>query len=241
MKKLLLSVYFLAIIGFIGYAQSLSLSKEGSPVPNNSNVVFAGSYLDPEIVSDVDVTNNSGSAINVLVKKVEISILPGTTNTFCWGLCFPPNIYVSPEPIQIAAGATNDIDFSGHYYPAGVAGLSIIRYVFFDQQNPSDSVCFNSHFDALVGIADLEGRVFLSNASPNPANNQTSFGYSLPADVKATVVFRNVLGSPIQEVPVPGTSGILNVQTGELSEGVYFYSLVVNGKTYSTRKLIVSH
>jgi len=241
MKKLYLSIYFLTLISFISYAQSLSLSNEGNPVANNSNVVFSGSYLDPEIVADMDVTNNSGSPIDVLVKKVEISILEGTVNTFCWGLCFPPNIYVSPDPIQIPAGTTNDIDFSGHYYPSGVAGLSIIRYVFFDQQNPSDSVCFNSQFDGIVGIANPGGQLLLTDARPNPANTLTSFDYSFPPDMNATIVFRNVLGSSIMNVNVPGSSGSLNIETGNLPEGVYFYSLVVNGKTYSTRKLIVAH
>ena len=240
MKKLLLSVYLLSIVAFVGYSQSLTLSHEGTPVPNGSDVTVSGLSSDLEVIVEMDITNNSATAIDVLVKKVEIDLVPGSTNTFCWGLCFPPNTIVSPDPITIDAGTTNTEDFSGHYYPNGFDGVSIIRYVMFNQADPNDSVCFNALFDVVVGLDDLIGITTLSIAYPNPANMQATFNYSVNAGAKTELIIRNLLGSTIRKMELSG-DGQIRISTAELSEGIYFYSLTENGQIQSTRKLVVSH
>ncbi len=240
MKKLLLSVYLLSMVAFVGYSQSLLLTHDGTPVLNGEEVTYHGLPSDPEVVAEMDITNNSGVSLDILVKKVEIDLVIGSTNTFCWGLCFPPNIYISPEIIAIAAGATNTIDFSGHYYPNGFAGSSIIRYVMFNALDPNDSVCFNARYDVVVGLDDPNSESTLSNVYPNPANMKATFNYTVEAGAKAELLIRNVLGSTIRKIELAG-DGQARISTSELSEGIYFYSLMVNGRIQSTRKLVVAH
>ena len=138
-KKLLILTSFVMAALFTN-AQSLSLTHDGTPLEPFEEVTIHGEANNTDMVIELDVTNNSSDSIAVLVKKVENYLVDSTENTFCWGQCFLPWIYQSPNPIVIGAGATNDIDFSGHYNPKSNAGESSISYVFFDEADPNDSV-----------------------------------------------------------------------------------------------------
>jgi len=238
MKKLLLIVYLLGIFAYVGYSQSLTLSNESGPVANGSTVNVTGLPTDDEIVVELNVTNTTSTAIPVMCKKVETSMVPGTASLFCWGLCFAPNVYVSPDPITIEGNTTNETDFSGHYLPSGFSGMSTICYVFFDERNPLDSVCANVNFQAYpLGIGVPSAGTSVS-AYPNPASGNVTFSFSSQSDASA-VVIRNVLGETVREISLSGTAGKVSFNAGDLTSGIYFYSLVVNGNIAATKKLIV--
>jgi hypothetical protein len=243
MKKLFLFIYLTSIAAYFGYSQmSLSLSDSTGPLANNATIYKAGTPLDDEIVAYVFVTNNSGTAVPVLVKKVVIDTVPGSLNMFCWGSCFAPTVYVSPNPITVDPGRTDSLNFSGHYVPNTYSGDSRLRYVFFSRSDPSDSVCVNIVYSAYpVGIEMLAVKATISNASPNPADGNTRISYSLPVNTNGSLVVRNLLGSIAMEFPLNGQSGSVSLNTGDLSNGVYFYSLNIDGVTGSSKKLIVRH
>lgn len=241
MKKVILSLLLIATTCIYAYSQSLSLADSAGPIANNSHILRQGHNLDDEILCHVFVRNNTANAMNVIVKKVAIDTLPGTLNSFCWGLCFPPNVYMSP-PFNLNGNTTDSVNFSGHYNPLTFAGTSIIRYVFYVQGNPSDSVCVNVSYDALYdGISNPAPRNMLSGAYPNPANNMVNFDYSLNTGNNGTVILRNLVGSVVRESVLTGAAGKISVLTGDLPEGIYFYSLNVDGKAITTKKLIVRH
>ncbi|MBN1200071.1 MAG: T9SS type A sorting domain-containing protein [Bacteroidales bacterium] len=240
MKKIILLTYLLSIAVFFGYSQSLSLVHNSNPVANDEAINFNGEPSTSVINSFIGVVNNGSTALSVKCKKVEISLIPDTENAFCWDVCYGPDIYVSIGWVDIDPGVTNTA-FTGDYSPQNHAGQSIIRYVFFDANNPNDSVCFRALYNAYpLGMENHEVLASLSAAYPNPASVQASFSYSVERGATALLLVRNVLGSTVKEVSLTG-SGMTSISTLDLSEGIYFYSLVVNGKTESTRKLVVSH
>jgi hypothetical protein len=166
--------------------------------------------------------------------------LPGTSNVFCWGLCYSPEVFVSPDSILVDAGTTNTADFSGHYIPTGVLGISTIRYVFFDINNLSDTVCVNINFSTYPESINELSNVSLSNAYPNPANNAVSFSCSILQNSDAKLIIRNILGSVVKEVGIVN-SGKISMNTSELADGVYFYTFIVNGNSQGTKKLVIRH
>jgi hypothetical protein len=241
MKKCLLIFCLTVTTALFTYSQSLQLSDSTGPVANNSTIIKYGSPSAEEIISYVFVKNITANPVTVKVKKVELMALQGTSNVFCWGLCYSSEIFVSPDSIVIDAGGINTNDFSGHFIPNGVVGISTIRYVFFNIYNPSDTVCVNIDFSTYPqGIRDLSN-ITLSNAYPNPANNMVSFSYSGPQNSGSKLIVRNILGSVVREADIAGTSGKLSLNTSELAEGVYFYSFIVNGNSLVTRKLVIRH
>lgn len=243
MKKLFLFIYLAGIAAYFGYSQmSLSLSDSTGALANNSTIYKSGTPDADEVVAYVFVTNNSANDLSLLVKKVIIDTVPGSVNMFCWGLCFAPNVYVSPNPITVKAGRTDSIHFSGHYVPMSHPGTSKIQYVFYDRGNSSDSVCVNVVFQAYpLAIETPVVKATLSTAYPNPANGAANVQYSVPAGVKGSLVIRNLLGNTVREIPLEEGSGNLVISTSDLADGVYFYSIISNGKQDSSRKLIVRH
>ncbi len=241
MKKIVLFVFLAMNSWYYGYSQSLALADSNGPIANNANVTRHGHVNDDEIVSHIFVRNTTSALIDVIVRKVEISLVSGSMNTFCWGLCFPPDVYVSPA-FPVNAQTTDSVNFSGDYNPLGFAGTSLIRYVFFNQSNPDDSVCVNINYEALpVGINNQTAKNILSGAYPNPASNMVNFDYFLDIENAGSVIIRNLLGSVVKKSALTNAEGKLSVFTGDFPEGIYFYSLDMDGKTMITRKLIIRH
>ena len=226
---------------YYGYSQSIALADSTGPLVNNANVFRQGHVNDDEILSHIFVRNTTSSPVDVIVRKVEISLVSGSMNTFCWGVCFPPNVYESPA-LTVNANTTDSVDFSRHYNPLGFKGASIIRYVFLNRADTVDSVCVNVTYNALeVGIPNQTANNILSGAYPNPANNTVYFEYFLNKENTGSVIIRNLLGSVVKKSVLANPEGKLSVFTGDLPEGIYFYSLDVDGKTMTTRKLIIRH
>jgi hypothetical protein len=243
MKKIILSFLFASLVALTGYSQmSLSLSDSTGPIPNNSTVTYTGNSTTDEIVAYAFVTNNGTDPVPVKVKKVELYTLPGVTNVFCWGLCFAPSVYISTTTITIDPGDTDSLDFTGHVMPGGVSGYTLMRYVFFDESHTTDSVCFNvyfSHFPLSVGnILDQYG---LSAAYPNPASGSVGFDVDLPSGSTGKIIIRNVVGNVVRELQTGNSQGKVQVDVSDLADGIYFYSLLVDGKTQATKKLVVRH
>ena len=243
MKKIILFIFLAGFFVTFSFGQSLELSNEQGSIPNNSTITVEGT---PEelLAAPVWVTNISTVTLLIKVKKVIIDTVTLSENTFCWnGVCFPSNIYVSPTADSIFPDETC-IGFEGHYEGNGYIGNSEIMYVFFDENNPADSACVKMRF--LGGTSSVKenllSNIEFSNAYPNPANTQTSFNYLFDNEFKdAEIIISTLLGSTVRNVKLQDIKGKVTINTSDLKDGVYFYSLMLNGEIATTRKLIVRH
>jgi hypothetical protein len=80
----------------------------------------------------------------------------------------------------------------------------------------------------------------MSQNAPNPFIDKTVISYSLPAHTStASVVFYNNLGAVIKTVPVEQMGhGDITVYAQNLSDGMYSYSIVADGVTLDTKRMI---
>ena len=76
---------------------------------------------------------------------------------------------------------------------------------------------------------------------PNPFSTSTKINYYLPEGTQgATIVFYDNYGNKMKEVQLGQTgNATLNLNPENLSNGVYSYSLVVNGKVVDTKRMIL--
>ncbi|MFL5752466.1 MAG: tail fiber domain-containing protein [Bacteroidia bacterium] len=101
----------------------------------------------------------------------------------------------------------------------------------------------NSGSNNIAGI-DVQlsdkNAVVLNNAVPNPFAEQTVIGYNIPENAGfAQIIFYNNLGQLIKAVDIKTKGrGQLNVFANDLTNGVYSYSLIIDGKLIDTKKLI---
>ena len=81
----------------------------------------------------------------------------------------------------------------------------------------------------------------LGQNKPNPFGETTSIAVSVPEDVQTAFLYvYNLNGSKVAQVDIPAR-GITSVSlsAATLSEGMYLYSLVADGKIVQTRRMIV--
>jgi len=83
-------------------------------------------------------------------------------------------------------------------------------------------------------------KIVLDQNSPNPFKDQTTITYEIKTDFSnAMIIFTDMKGQVIKEVPVTEKGkGQLNVYASDLTNGIYTYTIVVDGITIDTKKMI---
>jgi hypothetical protein len=243
MKKILLTLLCVTFVSGL-FAQSLSLQDtNGVAINHGSTIQVMGNPSDLVITVRINLKNDATEDKKVSVKKVihEGDTLPLTVNYFCWGACFPPDIYEPSNFQNIPAGGISE-EFFGDYNPQSVPGISRVMYVFYVTQDRNDSVAVTVEYNASPASVgeDLAGNVKFTDAYPNPAVSMVNVGYSIPASVnKAEIVITNMLGSKVKEVGLDSFEGNARIEVSDLLNGIYFYSLVADGQLILTKKFVV--
>lgn len=247
MKRLLLLVSLFSAIAIYGYSQSLSLINPQGHVITNTSIIQAGTKDSLELITYLQVKNISSQTINVYCKKVEVAMMDSVETTMCWaGGCYPSFVNVSPNGAPMTAGQVVT-DFVGHYGTTTghgfKSGESRVRWVFFNEANPNDSVYLIVKYTSYpLGVDEKNAHSgMLSAAWPNPASSSANFNYTVPAGSPGMIIVRNLVGAEVLAEQAEPGSGTLTINTAGLSDGIYFCSLVLEGKINQTRKLVVRH
>ncbi|WPP52475.1 T9SS type A sorting domain-containing protein [Catalinimonas niigatensis] len=119
-----------------------------------------------------------------------------------------------------------------------------IRFLFFDTDNPSNAIerSFKFHVQGEFpsGIMYQRPDLKVSNAYPNPIANTATIDYSLgSANNNARIIILNILGNQVLEHELPSNESSIKIPTDQLTNGVYFYTLQLNGKNVATKKMVV--
>ena len=239
MKKTLLAIFAaFSISGAI--AQTTTLQIQNAPT-----TVYGGYTQQLPLAVTFPVVNTGTQPLDVKVARKVISEVMGSENNFCWGpTCYPPFTSVSIDQVIINAGASNT-SFIGDYIPNGMSGVTTVRYSFFTPNN-TDSVHVTVRYDATAAVMgtrkDLNNFTSISAPKPNPANELTKIDFNLPANSKNNKLrIFNAIGGLVKEVALTQKEGTAIITTSNLANGVYFYTLQVDGRSVETKKLIVRH
>jgi hypothetical protein len=85
----------------------------------------------------------------------------------------------------------------------------------------------------------LANNAVLYQNSPNPFGSGTTIKYFVPENANAQLVFYDEFGNQIKVFKIEESGmGQLNIDSSNLSSGVYTYSLLVNDKVIDTKKMI---
>ncbi|MBI3502148.1 MAG: tail fiber domain-containing protein [Bacteroidetes bacterium] len=88
---------------------------------------------------------------------------------------------------------------------------------------------------------ELANTAVLFQNSPNPFGDGTTIKYFVPDNANAQVVFYDEFGNQLKTYKVEEKGmGQLNIASENLANGMYSYSLVVNGKITDTKKMLRS-
>lgn len=239
MNKILLTISVIICVNIV-YSQSSFTIQDLQGVNVVDDTVYVqGDANAFEIVEEFVVTNVSTNTLSVKAKKEELSLLSGTSSAFCWVLCYAPSVYISSfsrsmGPGDFTSGADN---LSGHYYPSGFTGTSIIKYTVFDMNNTTDEASVTVIFDAVTSIENSQS-IYINRPYPNPANEQAIFTYNINSQNAVLTIF-DIVGNNIGSYKLDANKYVLN--TSKLHSGTYLYTITVNGIVEKTDRLIVNH
>lgn len=234
MKKIYTFIILLIPSLFAFSQNSLKLYYNNNLLANDDSIYF---FMDSSQYTaqyvQLAVENISDNNLNVKVKKTEISVVPGTENSFCWVQCYDASVLVSTQYITIPAHSINTNDFYGEYYPKGHLGTSIIRYTFFDMNNATDSASMIAVYVATpVGIEELveNNNILLY---PNPTSGIANLNLDFEKDF--TIEIFNSLGAKVFQENIISN----NIDLSLLPEGIYYYRIKENNQIKTSTILVI--
>jgi hypothetical protein len=243
MKKFVLPLFLIIFAALSGYTQSFLLSDNFGSLTNGAGIIQSGPSDTLQLITWLNLTNNTAGTLRVMMKKEEINMLPGTSSSICWaGYCYGPEMMVCAEPLVMLPGELVSGCF-GHFGPHGSRGVSKIRWTFFNQSDAKDSLSITVQYSTYpLAENNLPVPPFdLSFAGPVPCDHQVMLKFSMPPGIPGRIELRNPSGKLILANHVGTASGTTSFNTSALPAGVYYCTLMVDGKPSVTRKVPVCH
>lgn len=238
-RKSIFTLMLMAVMGYVS-AQSLQFEWDGHVFAEGETIECTNDeYGFGEYIQHMQVRNISSDPIKVLIEKEIIQDLEGVTNMFCWGLCFGPDTYVSPDAVEILAGSLNTDELSFHaIYPEDVYGDVIIKYYAYEERNPDQRISIIVRFRKSGEGVNETGSIYFGQPYPNPSNTTVSFNYDLSGS-NATAVIYNLVGQEVMRQEINTFDEKMSLSVSELNDGIYFCSVMRKGQTLATVKFVV--
>ncbi len=239
MKKLCLFLVAMCSVCLVK-AQTMTVTYNDEPVGEQVAVTLDA---DASInMAFFEITNNSSSEVRFKIVMQVNQIDESNKAQICVdGSCLDTNV---SEEVSVAAGETfSDFDILYTYQNIQPAQVTISLVNADNEQETFKSFGVNYSIESSVLQPEIVSSLKI-NATPNPANSVTYFQYSIPSRYKnAKLLVRSPLGNIIKQIPlkVGVPSSRVSFSTADLTNGVYFYVIVANGRTLMTKKLIIKH
>lgn len=239
MKKSILLITILGITIGTLFSQSYTLYYNDYIVDDTVHV-----YGDPsssELSFELSVINNTDLGSNIKVVRNELSLFDTATSYFNWVQTYDIETDSSSEYYYVPAGGSSPQGmFVGYYLPNSTFGSSLVEYTFYNMDNEEEGVSVLVEFNTTTDDIHENYVADISNIYPNPAEDYISLDYSLSGEViNADIKIFNLYGSVVIEQQLEIGIGRLNMDITGLISGLYFYSVIINGKARTTQKLIV--
>lgn len=246
MKRSIISILYTGILAVTSFAQlDMQVTDGDGNIQNGSTYYY---YGDPSSTMHAALLceNTNSSNIEVNLKRYETDVQPGTKNFFCWGVCYGAvsvgtnPLWVSQDFVDMDAGVQYN-NFSAYHQPQGNVGVSCFLYVWYDTADPNDSTWVNVCFDSeTVGVEENDMIADL-NGYPNPSIGSVNFDIALRVSInEAELVIYNLLGERVWSRFISNNEQKFVLNEGELSPGIYFYSVQANGQSGIAQKLIIA-
>ena len=251
MEQRYASLALLLLATGIASAQSnIELRDHDGVLMNGQLIEVIGGADEFVLEEGVTVTLVSGEPVTVNVRRYELDVQPTTFNYFCWGVCYAPREAgqsvtwqgAGQDAMELVADVPNT-NFHAYHMPGGLVGNSTYRYVWFNVTSFTDSVWCDIQFRAIdnVGVDELAPAVNLS-AYPNPSQgSDVQFQLDMRnVDQALDLVVFNALGERVRSITVRPGQTAARLGTLNMSEGLYFASVLRNGTALATKRFVVT-
>ncbi len=197
-------------------------------------------------------TLRAGDLTTIIAQTAEHEVVASDLNA-ANGSTFVDLIFDTPQPLDAGTDYIVCLEhFGGGQLRTGQNGVSEVQtsFLYFDGPAGLDwyytttTPMIRMNFNPSVGIteADRQNGVGLGQNMPNPADQSTAVTFELKQAGAASLEVRDLSGKLVSSTDL-GNRGAgahrVTINTAELTEGVYFYTLNANGERMSKRMVVV--
>ncbi len=200
---------------------------------------------------DFEVHNEYSTSKTIKIKRYLLQYTSGQDIYYCFGTnCYNAStnpVFIPTQNVTLASGGmlpngAGTYGLKTDFDDNNVLGNSLVRYTLYDVNNTSDSVSFTINYEVNpVGLKQHETVKYSMNpCMPNPAKQYTNIVYEIKNNEgNAKLILFDILGNNVREIRLFESSGMQRIDLTALNEGIYFYTLQINGKNMVSRKLII--
>lgn len=165
---------------------------------------------------------------------------------------------VIPEAVRTIEDGTKGIEYNA-IIPLLINAIQELNTVVTDQQieiaelqaeieqlkNPStpllpQPITTKSVAQNSSSISNTIDEAYMSQNAPNPFSGEAEIRYQVPQTaISAYIGIYNLNGLQIQQYPLEKGAGTITISAGNLSSGIYIYSLIIDGEEIETRRMVV--
>jgi len=215
----------------------------------DSNVITGSTYTvygmpnTSTLGTTVRSENVGSSDLTIGIKRYENGVQVGTHNFFgCMGAVDAgdhPLLFDGFSPHQILA--EDMYSFGVYHQPNGLAGVSCYLFVWYDFNNPLDSVWANICFDTQsVGVNEHTPLV-TCEVYPNPSQGPLNLAITLDGSVsEPRLTVYDGQGRLVWEKALMSKKEKVVINEGELNSGLYMYQIVGNDRTYHADRFMIA-
>lgn len=234
----------------------IEIQNHNGTIQADLREILAGPGL---IGTSVKVKNVGDIKTYIGVKEVEKANIANYSVSICWGeqcLVTKPDITIVADPISLEPAAV-DNSFKYELKPWDNAGnvsnaRATFRFYTTDElgnANGIDSTDITYNISITGSTAIIRTAVgqqaapTLSKPYPNPAITHTQVDIDLPnltAQTSANLQVFDMLGQAVASYKLQSGQNAIVIPTRHLNPGIYFCSLEVNGKRYSSQRFSVT-
>jgi len=241
MKHIIFTLSFLLAFTLTSHAQSLELVYQQDTIRYNP-----AEFL---IDAKANLKNISGAPVDLHAERRTNNLALNHETNFCWGeQCFGATFSntITLGPVGMITLRNNQVDsmYKVSLAPNNSSGTTEVTMRFYNANDVNDfiehSMVFVEDPTASISQDDLARGFDLSNPYPNPATEMAWVDYKLPTDVsKANLQITDMQGRVIALQAISTYEERAQVQTSDLSAGVYFLNLMAENRVIAVSKLRV--
>lgn len=196
--------------------------------------------INTNISTEIHIRNLSQELIMVMV---ELPVQESTPSYSAY-LTHTQNSKSATQRVQLQL-SPNGSDHIKLHFNAGInAAQGQLAINVFNLSDPVDAVLEYLDYDISETRSDKllfhKNKIIVSNFYPNPTSEKATIDYHIDHKLKEPkVILQNLLGSVVGEYPLDPQDGKLQIDTKNLTPGIYFYTLYFNDEGIITKKLVV--
>lgn len=235
-------LYTLISISFLSaqlFAQDLEIHENGQSV--GSTLTIDSLATADHSIGNYYIVNTTGSAMSITWSRTRIAHMSPYWDQICDDiLCFDAgDVYTYYRPASMSIAAGDSSIFQPKVYPVGTAGCAIYTYKVYDNLgNTEDSVQIKYRFGGQDCFLEIPETPISYSVYPNPVSSQLNIQATTNGNTVQISIY-NIMGEVVLKESLVDGSNTISVSN--LTNGIYFYSVIKNGEMVETKKLIVRH